>query len=126
LHRGPSDGYLLVAKYNSGEIFRISTNNGGDIQRVSLPDAVTGADGLLLRDKNHLITMKNAGNDQVAELVSNDSWKSTTFQSAQKTAHLFPANAAQVGQVIYVLNSRLDTLLTKDAIKVRDCLLQKY
>lgn len=120
------DGYLLVAKYNSGDIFRISTGNGADIQRVSLPDAVKGADGLLLRDKNHLVVVENAGQDQVVELVSKDGWQSATFQATQKTAHSFPTTAAQVGQVIYVLNSRLDTLLTKDATKVSDYLLQKY
>jgi sugar lactone lactonase YvrE len=120
------DGYLLVNKYNSGEIFRISTRNGADIQRVKLPEAVKGADGMLLRDKNHLVVVQNAGNDQVAEFTSKDGWKSATLQPARKTAYSFPTTAAQVGKNIYVVNSRLDTLLTKDAPKVSEYLLQKY
>ncbi len=120
------DGYLLVAKYNSGEIFRISTSNGADIQRVELPEAVKGADGMLLRDKGQLIVVQNAGNDQVVELVSKDGWKSATLQSARKTAYSFPTTVAQAGKDIYVMNSRLDTLLTKDAAKVSEYLLQKY
>ena len=120
------DGYLLVAKTNSGEIFRINTRNGADIQRVELTDAVKGADGLLLRDKNHLVVVQNAGSDQVVELVSKDDWKSATLQPARKTAYSFPTTAAQVGKAIYVMNSRLDTLLTKDAARVSEYLLQKY
>ncbi|MDP3654144.1 MAG: hypothetical protein Q8R67_20930 [Rhodoferax sp.] len=120
------DGYLLVAKYNSGEIFRISTSNGADIQRVELPEAVKGADGMLLRDNGQLIVVQNAGNDQVVELVSKDGWKSATLQPARKTAYSFPTTVAQAGKDIYVMNSRLDTLLTKDAAKVSEYLLQKY
>ena len=120
------DGYLLVNKYNSGEIFRISTSNGADIQRVKLPDAVKGADGMLLRDKHRLTVVQNAGNDQVVDLVSNDGWESATLQPAHKTAYSFPTTVAQVGKDLYVLNSRLDTLLTKDATKVSAYLLQKF
>lgn len=120
------DGYLLVNKYNSGELFRISMANGADIQRVNLPEAVKGADGMLLRDNTHLVIVQNAGNDQVVELVSTDGWKSATLQPARKTAQSFPTAAVKVGQDVYVLNSRLDTLLDKDAPKVSEYLLQKY
>lgn len=120
------DGYLLVNKYNSGEIFRISTRNGADIQRVILPEAVKGADGMLLRGKNRLVVVQNAGNDQVVELVSTDGWRSATLQPARKSVHSFPTTVAQVGKDLYVLNSRLDTLLTKDAPKVSEYLLQRY
>lgn len=120
------DGYLLVNKYNSGEIFRISNSNGADIERVSLPEAVKGADGMLLRDKTRLTIVQNAGNDQVVELISTDGWKSATQHAVHKTAHSFPTTATKVGKHIYVMNSRLDTLLTKDATKVSEYLLQKY
>ncbi len=120
------DGYLLVAKYNSGEIFRISTRNANDMHVVKLPDAIKGADGLLLRDKNHLVVVQNAGNDQVVELVSKDGWTTATLQTTRKTAYSFPTTAAKVGKDIYVVNSRLDTLLAKDAPKISQYLLQKY
>lgn len=120
------DGYLLVNKYNSGEIFRINTSNGADIQLVKLSNTVKGADGMLLIGKDRLTVVQNAGNDQVVELVSKDSWKSATLQPARKTANSFPTTVAQVGNDIYVLNSRLDTLLSKDAPKVSEYLLQRY
>lgn len=120
------DGYLLVNKYNSGEIFRISTRDGADIQRVNLPDAVKGSDGMLLRAKDRLTVVQNAGNDQVLDVVSTDGWKTATLQPARKTAYSFPTTAAQVGKDVYVLNARLDTLLSKDAAKVSEYLLQKY
>jgi sugar lactone lactonase YvrE len=120
------DGYLLVNKYNSGEIFRISTHNGADIQRVSLPGAVKGADGMQLRGKNQLVLVEGAGNDQVVELVSQDGWKSATIRPARKTAYAFPTAVALVGKDVYVLNSRLDTLMDKDAPKVSAYLLQKF
>ncbi|WP_342619219.1 hypothetical protein [Rhodoferax sp. GW822-FHT02A01] len=120
------DGYLLVNKYNSGEVFRISIRNGADIQRVSLPEAVNGADGMQLRDKDHLVLVEGAGSNQVVELVSRDGWKSATLQPARKTAYAFPTSVAIVGRDLYVLNSRLDTLLDKEAPKVSAYLLQKY
>lgn len=49
------DGYLLVAKYNSGEIFRINTRkNPGTVHRVKLSAPVTGADGSVLRGRDRI------------------------------------------------------------------------
>ncbi|HEX5739453.1 MAG TPA: hypothetical protein VFY22_13165 [Hydrogenophaga sp.] len=120
-----ADGYLLVNKHNSGELFRVSTKGVPDVQRVALPEALQGADGMLLLTPNRLALIQNAGVDRVVELVSNDGWKSATIASTTRTAQSFPTTAARVGQGYYVLNSRLDTLMTKDASKVSDYLLQK-
>lgn len=38
----------------------------------------------------------------------------------------FPTTATLAGPDLYVLNSRLDTLLAQDAAKVSDYLLQRY
>lgn len=120
-----ADGYLLVNKHNSGELFRVSTKGVPNVQRVALPEAFKGADGMLLLAPNHLALVQNAGADRVVELVSNDGWKSATVASAHKTAQTFPTTAARVGDGYYVLNSRLDSLMTKDAPRVSDYLLQK-
>jgi sugar lactone lactonase YvrE len=120
-----ADGYLLVNKHNSGELFRISTTGTADIQRVALPEALKGADGLLLLAPNRLAMVQNSGADRVVELVSNDGWHSATIASEHKTAGSFPTTAARVGKNYYVLNSRLDTLMTPDAARVSDYLLQK-
>jgi sugar lactone lactonase YvrE len=120
------DGYLLVAKSNSGEIFRISTSHPADIQRVSLTEAVKGADGLILRGTGRLTVVQNSGTDQVVDLVSQDGWKSAARQPARKSAQSFPTTGVLAGKHLYVLNSRLDTLFSKDAPKVGDYLLQRY
>jgi len=120
-----ADGYLLVNKHNSGELFRISTKGTPEIQRVTLPEALKGADGLLLLAPNRLALVQNSGADRVIELVSNDGWQSATIATAHKTAQSFPTSAARVGKGYYVLNSRLDTLMTKDALRVSNYLLQK-
>jgi sugar lactone lactonase YvrE len=120
-----ADGYLLVNKHNSGELFRISTTGTPDVQRVALPEALKGADGLLLLAPNRLALVQNSGADRVVELVSDDGWRSATIASEHKTAGSFPTTAARVGKNYYVLNSRLDTLMTQDAPRVSDYLLQK-
>lgn len=120
-----ADGYLLVNKHNSGELFRISTTGAPDIQRVALPEALKGADGLLLLAPDRLALVQNSGADRVVELVSNDGWRSATIASEHKTIGSFPTTAARVGKNYYVLNSRLDTLMTPDAPRVSDYLLQK-
>lgn len=120
-----ADGYLLVNKHNSGELFRIRTTGVPDIQRVALPESLKGADGMLLLAPNRLAVVQNSGADRVVELVSNDGWHSATIASEQKTAGSFPTTAARVGKNYYVLNSRLDTLMTQDAPRVSDYLLQK-
>lgn len=120
-----ADGFLLVNKHNSGELFRISTRDAPDIRRVALPEALKGADGLLLLAPNRLALVQNSGADRVVELVSNDGWQSATIAAAHKTAGSFPTTAARVGKGYYVLNSRLDTLMTKDAPRVSDYVLQK-
>ena len=120
-----ADGYLLVNKHNSGELFRISTRGAPEIRRVALPEALKGADGLLLLAPNRLALVQNAGVDRVVELVSDDGWTSARIASAHKTAQSFPTTATRVGPGYYVLNSRLDTLMTKDAPRVSDYLLQR-
>lgn len=121
-----ADGFLLVAKHNSGELFRVSTRGPREVRRVRLPEALKGADGLLLRAPNRLAVIQNAGADRVVELVSNDGWQSAAVESSRKSAMSFPTTATLAGTDLYVLNSRLDALLTKDAPKVSEYLLQRY
>lgn len=120
------DGYLLVNKHNSGELFRINLKNPQQIDRVKLPEALKGADGMVLREPGRLSVVQNNGVDRTLDLVSTDGWNTATIAREQKSLMSFPTTAAQVGKNLYVLNSRLDTLLTPDAPKVSDFVLQKY
>jgi sugar lactone lactonase YvrE len=118
-------GFLLVAKYNSGELFKIAINNSTQIVKVALPELLTGADGLLLRSPNSLIAVQNMGIDRTVELTSNDNWKSAKLKSVTRSKLPFPTAATQVGNDIYVLNAQLNSLFTPTEEKVSEYLLQK-
>lgn len=119
------DGYLLVNKHNSGELFRV---NIGDrkIERVQLPEALKGADGLVLTQPSRLLVVQNSGVDRIVELQSTDGWRTAKLVSSRKSVQSFPTTATTQGPWLYVLNSRLDTLLTPNAARVSDYVLQKY
>ena len=120
------DGYLLVGKYNSGDLFRVSVADPTKVEKVELPEALKGADGFHLVDGQHLIVVQNLGLDRTVELVSTDGWKSAKIVRQLKSGLSMPSSATQVGQDIYVLNSRIDTLFDPKAAKVSDFLLQKF
>ena len=122
------DGYLLVGKYNSGELFRITTaaKNAGEVHRVKLSAPVTGADGMVLRGRDRISIVQNLGADQVLDVVSKDGWQTATLQPGHKSVHSFPTSGVLVGKDLYVLNAQLDTLFSKDAPKVSEYLLQKF
>ena len=120
------DGFLLVGKYNSGELFRVSIADPTDIQPVKLPEALTGADGIHLIDAEHLLVVQNLGADRTLELTSTDGWASATITSQQASERSMPTAATSVDGEIYVLNSRLDTLFDPKATKVGDYLLQQF
>ena len=120
------DGYLLVGKYNSGELFRISTADPTDIKAVALPEALVGADGIHLIDGEHLLVVQNAGADRTVELVSTDGWTTASIVRAKQSELSMPTAAVTVGDDIYVLNARLDTLFDPQAAKVGNYLLQQF
>lgn len=119
-------GYLLVNKHNSGELFRVSLQDPTQIDRVQLPEALKGADGMVLRSPSRVTLVQNGGADRTLDLVSTDGWKTASIARTQKSVYSFPTTAATRGKDVYVMNSRLDSLLTPDAPKVSDFVLQKY
>jgi sugar lactone lactonase YvrE len=120
------DGYLLVGKYNSGELFRVSIKDPAKIEKVALAQPLKGADGFHLIDKTHLVVVQNLGTDRTVELTSSDGWKTAQVVRQHKSALSMPTAAAQVGGDIYVLNSRLDTLFDPKAKKVDEFTLEKF
>ncbi len=120
------DGYLLVGKYNTGQLFRISTSNPNDIQEVRLTEALVGADGIHLIDGEHMVVAQNMGADRIVELVSTDGWTSARVVRTEPSLSSMPTAAASVGSSVFVLNSRLDTLFDPAAHKVGDYILQEF
>ncbi|MEI5678582.1 gluconolaconase [Mesorhizobium sp. CGMCC 1.15528] len=121
-----ADGYLLVGKYNSGELFRISTTDPTDIRPVNLPEALVGADGIRLIDGDHLLVVQNLAANRTVELTSTDGWQSATITRAVASKLSMPTAAVAAGDGTYILNARLDTLFDPKAAKVGDYLLQEF
>lgn len=120
------DGYLLVGKYNTGELFRVSTTDPTEIETVKLPEALVGADGIHLIDGEHLLVVQNSGADRTVELTSTDGWMSASIVRTVPSKLPMPTAATTVGDDIYVLNARLDTLFDPKAAKVSTYLLQQF
>lgn len=119
------DGFLLVGKYNSGELFRIGLADKA-IEKVVLPSPLVGADGFSLVSSGKLLVAVNAGADKTVELISTDGWHSATVGRDVKSIRSMPTAVTRAGKDVWVLNSRLDTLLDPKAKKVGDYLLQKF
>jgi sugar lactone lactonase YvrE len=120
------DGYLLVGKYNSGDLFRVNLADPAKIERVKLPEPLKGVDGFNLADPEHLVVVLNLGADKTIELTSTDGWKSAKFVREVNSVTSMPTAATRAGTDIWILNSRLDTLFDAKAAKVSDYLLQKF
>ncbi|MCJ9751813.1 hypothetical protein MOV61_13925 [Neorhizobium sp. BETTINA12A] len=122
-HKG---GYLLVGKYNSGDLFKVTISNPTDIRRVELAGSLKGADGFSLPDGERLYVAVNLGIDKTIELVSTDDWKTAKVAREVKSVQSMPTAPTKVGNAVWVLNSRLDTLFNPKADKVSDFTLQKF
>ncbi|MCA8831069.1 gluconolaconase [Hymenobacter pini] len=104
------DGYLLVAKSNEGAIFKIPLSNPSAFTKVTLPQALTGADGMLLQDNNTLQVVTNA-QAKVYRLSSTDGWTTATVTGTFSTPPQYPTTLARrEGADSYVLYSNLNAL----------------
>jgi sugar lactone lactonase YvrE len=119
------DGYLLVGKYNTGEIYRVDIHDPSHVEQVAIPEALVGADGFNLADDQHLFVVQNKGADRTVELTSTDGWKTAQISRVVKSELSMPTAATKAGKDVFVLNARLDTLFNPDAPKVSTYLLQK-
>ncbi|MCA6106827.1 hypothetical protein [Bradyrhizobium cenepequi] len=120
------DGFLIVGRYNTGELFRVNVADPKKVEKIELPEVLKGADGFHLVDDQHLVVVQNLGVDRTVELVSTDGWKSAKVVRELKSEMSMPSSATQVGKDVYVLNSRIDTLFDPKAAKVSDFVLQKF
>jgi sugar lactone lactonase YvrE len=120
------DGYLLVDLTNSGQIFKIDIHDPRKVSEVKLPEALVGADGLNLRDPQHLIVAQNAGVDRTVELTSTDGWQTASIVRTQKSEASMPTASVTENGKVYVLNSRIDTLFKPGSPKVDHYVLQQF
>lgn len=103
-------GFLLVAKSNEGALFKVPLAAPASFTRVTLPQALTGADGLLLQDNATLQVVTNA-QARVYRLVSADTWATATISGTFSTPPQYPTTLARrQGADSYVLYSNLNAL----------------
>lgn len=118
------DGYLIVAKSNSGELFKVSTKNPVDIQKIN-GAVFPGADGLIYNKiANELVVISNA-KKEIYQVKSQDNWAKSTIVKTVKSENSFPTTGTIVGDKYYVLNSKLDELFNPTAPKSSSFLLQE-
>ncbi len=118
------DGYLIVAKSNSGELFKVSTKNPVDIQKIN-GAVFPGADGLIYNKiANELVVISNA-KKEIYQVKSQDNWATSTIVKTVKSENSFPTTGTIVGDKYYVLNAKLDELFNPTAPKSASFLLQE-
>lgn len=94
------NGYLIVVKSNSGELFKISLK--GDVSKIKIQQSFNSGDGLALTLDGSLAVIQNSG--EVSQLVSSDNWASATVSKTVKPWLEFPTTGVIVGTSLYILN----------------------
>lgn len=119
------DGFLLVAHSEQGALYRVDLRDPGRVEAVVLPEALVGADGLALLDRQSLVVVQNEGADRTLLLHSGDGWRSAVVATEAPSVLPFPTTAACVGGAVFVLNAKLDELFDPEATRSSDFLLQR-
>lgn len=118
-----SDGYLIVAKSNTGTLYKVSINDPKKINVIKT-DVLSGADGLILNNKNELVVISNA-KKEIYQLVSTNNWSSAVVKKTAKSSMSFPTTGIHLKGKNYVLNAKLDELFNPKALKTSDFLIQE-
>lgn len=118
------DNYLLVAKMNSGQLFKIPLDNPQSFNEVKLKEKFEGADGLLWAPDNSLIVIANnnahvgipasAAINSVIKLTSNDNWKSASVKGKASTGDVFATTGTLRNGQIYVVHAMLHVLFNPE------------
>jgi hypothetical protein len=117
------DGYLLAAQSNTGSIYKISIASPQNITKVNAP-AITGADGLVLGNKNELLVISNSS-QKVTRFILDNRSNNTKAAGEAATEFTFPTTGVFVKGKYYVLNAKLNEIFDPKANKTSDFILQE-
>lgn len=110
-------GFLLTARYDTGQLFRVSPSGGG-VDEVTLDRSLPGADGLALRPDGQLIVVTNNLGGHSADaariLRQSHNWRRARHVSVTAWPDPVPTTVALTPSGAYVVSSRLDRLLAGD------------
>jgi sugar lactone lactonase YvrE len=118
------DRFLLAAHSESGRLVRVGLDTA-TVERVALPEALVGADGLVLLSPDSLVVVQNEGHDRTLLLHSDDGWRSATVAAEVPSPLPFPTTAVRAGGAVYVLNAKLEELFDPQGTRSSGFLLQR-
>lgn len=116
------DGYLLVAKYNEGIIFRIPVKNPRAFSQVVIPEAIHGVDGLLWGSDGSLVAIANESGKQtnrIFKMVSDDNWESARITGEKVTGRVFATTGTIRNGDLYILHAKLHRLFNENDRKLK-------
>lgn len=121
------DGYLIVDNSAKGQLYKVDIKNPKNVQKIAIDQYFTGADGLLLTDKNTLTMVVNGGIDKIFQLSSTDNWQSAKLAASTMVSDRFtyPATATQNGKNIWVMNAQFNQLVDSNAVPVKTFAIQQ-
>lgn len=98
------DGYLIVAKANTGTLFKVPIANPAGFTTITnaVGLSLTGADGLLLTDPQTLLLVSGS-QSTVYRLSSTDAWANVRSTGTFATGTVSPTTITKRGSDAYVL-----------------------
>jgi len=107
------DDYLIVAKYNSGVLYKIPLDNPREFKQIKSDTLFYGADGLLFDDNGDLVVITNLNTNIVFKLFSKDDFKSVKVTELDTNKWNYATTGVLRNSSVYILNSQLDYLFGK-------------
>jgi sugar lactone lactonase YvrE len=124
------DNFLIVAKMNSGQLFKIPLDDPKSFSEVALKDKLEGADGLLWADDGSLIVIANnnahvgipasAATNASIKLTSSDGWKTASVVGKSPTGDVFATTGVLVNGRPYAIYAMLHVLFNPKTEKHLD------
>jgi sugar lactone lactonase YvrE len=110
------DGYLVIVRYDTGDLFKIPIRDPESVTKVKLDRPVAGADGMVQRPNGDLVAVTNTirsypgAIEGVIVVRSDDGWRTARRVSTTPWPDNAPTMVAMTPCADYVLSSRLDVL----------------
>ena len=109
------DGYLLVIKKSDGTLFKVPLDQPSNFSQVSIPEHLTGGDGVTLIGKKDLVVIANrtpdTSSNSAFSLASDDDWKTAKVSAVQPLGDVYPTTAVLRDSTLYVVHSKLNELI---------------
>ncbi|MDH5785102.1 MAG: SMP-30/gluconolactonase/LRE family protein [Chromatiales bacterium] len=122
------ENYLLVAKMNSGQLFKIPLENPAEFSEVKVSENIQGADGLMWDAEGALLVIANSEVNSVIKFTSEDGWQSANVMGKAETGKVFATTGTLRDGQVYVMHAMLHVLFnpeTKEQLKSFDIVKYK-